>query len=161
MVLHARVGLLCTRAPLPAAHAMTTATRFVPTVRVLRNGGPEVLELRNLLQFPVPLGSVRVAVKSVGVNFHDTYTRTGLYKTPMPFTGGCEGTGVVTEAKGDSAGLRAGDRVAFFHYNSAYATETVVPGAACFRLPDAVSFELGAAALVQGLTVVPCHPCPC
>jgi NADPH:quinone reductase-like Zn-dependent oxidoreductase len=82
----------------------------------------------------------------------DTYTRTGLYPQDVPFTNGCEGAGVVAEVGVGVKDLAVGDRVAFFEYNCAYATEAVVQATSCFKLPDTVSFDLGAALLVQGLT---------
>ena len=82
----------------------------------------------------------------------DTYTRSGLYPQDVPFTNGCEGAGVVAEVGAGVKDLAVGDRVAFFEYNCAYATEAVVQATSCFKLPDTVSFDLGAALLVQGLT---------
>jgi len=119
----------------------------------VKHGAADVLQTCALPVTPLSSAeAVRVAIRSVGVNFHDTYTRTGLYPQDVPFTNGCEGAGVVVEVGAGVKHLAVGDRVAFFEYNCAYATEAVMPATSCFALPDAVSFELGAALLVQGLT---------
>jgi NADPH2:quinone reductase len=65
---------------------------------------------------------------------------------------GCEASGVVTEVGEEDRGFSIGDRVAFFSYASAYTTHTVVPQSSCYKLPDGLSTELAAAALVQGFT---------
>jgi NADPH2:quinone reductase len=95
---------------------------------------------------------VRVAIRSAGVNFHDTYCRSGLYPNTLPITNGCEGAGIITEVGPHVDEFVVGDRVAFFEYNCAYATEAQVPATSCFKLPDSLPFDIGAAVLVQGLT---------
>ena len=129
-------------------------SRHYRVVQVIYHvGGPEVLSYAHLPSQPVQDETVRVSIERIGVNYHDTYTRTGLYPLPLPFTVGCEASGIVTEVGEQVHNLSVGDRVAFFEYNSAYATEAVVPSSSCYALPDDVSYEHGAAALVQGLTV--------
>lgn len=142
---------------LRSKNASTGGSNCYDAVRVHQTGDPSVLQYdQNLPCVPLVAAQqqVRVSIRSIGVNFHDTYTRTGLYPIhPLPFTVGCEAAGVVTEV-GDNAPhkINIGDRVAFFEYNTGYASEAVVHQDSCFVLPDSVSFELGAAALVQGLT---------
>mmetsp|Transcript_3652 Transcript_3652/g.5356 ORF Transcript_3652/g.5356 Transcript_3652/m.5356 type:complete len:368 (-) Transcript_3652:137-1240(-) len=124
-------------------------------VQVYETGGPEVLTYNPHVPSKTCLepDEVRVSIQKIGVNYHDTYTRTGLYpSTTLPFVVGCEASGEITEMGTNHKRLKVGDRVAFFHYNCGYATEAVVPQDSCFSLPDDVSYELGAASLVQGLT---------
>ena len=122
-------------------------------IRVPVHGGAGVLERTTLPRPQLPHGlAVRVSIRCVGVNYHDTYTRSGLYPNKLPFTNGCEGAGVITEVGPDVTNVMVGDRVAFFEYNCAYASEAVIDAASCFKLPEEVSFEIGAAVLVQGLT---------
>ena len=122
-------------------------------IRVPVHGGAGVLEKTTLPRLQLPHGlAVRVSIRCVGVNYHDTYTRSGLYPNKLPFTNGCEGAGVITEVGPDVTNVMVGDRVAFFEYNCAYASEAVIDAASCFKLPEEVSFEIGAAVLVQGLT---------
>jgi NADPH:quinone reductase-like Zn-dependent oxidoreductase len=131
--------------------SMTAAT--YRAIRVLKHGSADVLRVCSLPRAPLPdSASVRISIKNVGVNFHDTYTRSGLYPNSLPFTNGCEGAGVVTELGSDVKDLSVGDRVAFFEYNCAYASEAIVRRSSVFKLPDNLSFALGAAVLVQGLT---------
>ncbi|MGD8860850.1 MAG: quinone oxidoreductase [Myxococcales bacterium] len=120
-------------------------------VFVTRHGGPEVLELREHDPGDPGPGQVRVRVEAAGVNFIDTYFRTGAYPGKPPFVDGMEGAGVV-EAAGAGAGLAAGARVAWAQVPGSYATHLVGPESALVALPDAVSCELGAAAMLQGMT---------
>lgn len=132
------------------------AARRRSAVLLRRLGDANVL--RNALEHdlrrePVLPGHVGVDVQYAGVNFHDTYVRTGLYPSAsLPVVCGCEGAGVVTEASGPAAQFAVGDRVAFFEYNSAYASHTTVPQTSCFKVPEGLDLQLAAAALVQGFT---------
>jgi NADPH2:quinone reductase len=121
-------------------------------VQAARTGGPEVLEAIDL---PVPQpgpGQVRVRHHAIGLNFIDTYQRTGLYPIRMPAVLGQEGAGVV-DALGDGvSGWALGDRVAYSGQTGAYAAFHVVPAARLIRLPDSVSFEVAAASMLKGMT---------
>jgi len=126
-------------------------------IRFHTKGGPEVLQLDEI---PVPVpgaGEVRIALHFAGVNFIDTYFRSGLYDPgPLPARVGKEGAGVVTavgEGVGDGmVGPRVGDRVAFWSASGSYADEVLLPAAQALPLPSALSFELGAALPLQGMT---------
>ncbi len=126
-------------------------------IRFHSKGGPEVLQLDEI---PVPVpgpGEVRVGLRFAGVNFIDTYFRSGLYDAgPLPARVGKEGAGVVTavgDGVGDgSVGPRVGDRVAFWSATGSYADEVLLPAAQALPLPSALSFELGAALPLQGMT---------
>lgn len=134
-------------------NTLSRALRGYNAIQVFRTGGPECLRfVKDIPTLPLSSNEVRVSTRSIGVNYHDTYIRTGLYPANLPCILGCEASGLITETGGKTDNLHVGDRVAFFHYNSGYSTEAVVPEDACFKLPDNVSFELGAASLVQGLT---------
>lgn len=115
-------------------------------------GGPEVLKLE---ERPTPIpgpGQALVRLFAVGVNFIDIYQRAGWYKVPLPAIPGGEGAGVV-EAVGEGvADARPGDRVAFFGASGCYAEYALAPAEKLAPLPAALSFEQGAAAMVQGVT---------
>ena len=122
-------------------------------VQMSRTGGPEVLEVVDLpLPEPGP-GQVRVRHAAIGVNFIDTYQRTGLYPVRLPAILGGEGAGTV-EAVGEGVTrLKAGDRVAYSSGGSGgYAEAALVQADRAARLPDAISFEVAAAAMLKGMT---------
>lgn len=123
-------------------------------IRISRNGGPEVMEYVDVeVGAPGP-GEARVRHEAIGINFIDVYFRTGLYPQPLPASLGMEGAGVV-EAIGEGVTeVAVGDRVAYAgRPNGAYAEMRNMPSNILLRLPDAVSFETGAAMMLQGLTV--------
>ena len=121
-------------------------------IRVHETGGPEVLRLETLPTPEPGPGEARVRHSAVGLNFIDTYFRSGLYKAPLPFTPGNEGAGVV-EAVGEGvSSVQPGDRVAYTAGPGSYAEARVVPADRLVRLPDAVSEEVAAAILLKGLT---------
>ncbi len=115
-------------------------------------GGPEVIEWREVdLPDPGP-GEVLLRHEAIGLNFIDTYHRSGLYPIELPGTLGLEAAGTV-EAVGDGVGLSVGDRVATFGPNrAAYADAQLTTEASLFRLPDAIPFDIAAAVLLKGLT---------
>ncbi|KAK1981680.1 hypothetical protein LZ30DRAFT_688990 [Colletotrichum cereale] len=124
-------------------------------VQITRTGGVEVLDHLTDLPVPVPAeGQVLVRNAYAGVNFIDTYFRTGLYPAPLPLTLGREGAGVVAAAHPSvsSSGFAPGDRVVFMGTVGSYAAYSAVPAAQLVRVPDAVSTDQAAAALLQGLT---------
>jgi NADPH2:quinone reductase len=123
-------------------------------IRINRIGGPEVMEYVDVeVGAPGP-GQARVRHEAIGVNFIDVYFRSGLYPQPLPGGLGKEGAGVV-EAIGDGVTeVAVGDRVAYAGGpNGAYAQVRNMPAEHLLRLPDAISFETGAAMMLQGLTV--------
>jgi NADPH2:quinone reductase len=97
-------------------------------------------------------GQVRVAVRAAGVNFIDVYFRTGLYPRPLPFVAGLEGAGSVEAVGPGVRDLAPGDRVAWASAPGSYADCAVAPAEALVRVPDAVSDEDAAAAMLQGMT---------
>ncbi len=122
-------------------------------IRFHRTGGPEVLCLEEVeIGAPAP-GEARVRHHAIGLNFIDTYHRSGLYPLPLPSGIGLEGAGVV-EAVGEGVrDLAVGDRVAYAGGPvGAYSEVRCLPAERLLRLPEALSFETGAAMMLQGLT---------
>jgi NADPH2:quinone reductase len=121
-------------------------------IQAVRTGGPEVLEVVDL---PVPSpgpGQILVRHQAVGLNFIDTYHRSGLYPMKMPAVLGLEAAGVV-EALGEGVTrFKAGDRVAYNGTLGAYAEAAVVPADRAVKVPDGVSLETAAAVLLKGMT---------
>jgi NADPH2:quinone reductase len=120
-------------------------------VRAARTGGPEVLEVVDL---PVPEpgpGQLRIRQHAIGINFIDTYFRSGLYPMRMPAVLVQEGAGVVDAIGEGVAGWAPGDRV-YAGQAGAYAELTLASAARAIRLPDGVSFEVAAAGMLKGMT---------
>jgi NADPH2:quinone reductase len=116
-------------------------------------GGPENLRYLDLPDpgSPAP-GYAVVQLEAIGVNFIDVYFRTGLYKAPeTPVRLGNEGAGVVVAA-GEGVGLAVGSRVAYAMARGSYAEYATVPAAQLVPLPEAISYEQGAALMLQGMT---------
>jgi len=126
---------------------MTKAIRFHQT------GGSDVLQYESIDLPPAAAGEVRVRHTAVGVNFIDTYFRSGLYPAPLPSGLGKEMAGVV-EALGDGVtGFAVGDRVATGSGpNGTYAEASNMPAKELVKIPDGVSDEVAAAAMLKGLT---------
>ena len=122
-------------------------------VQIRQNGGPEQMELVDLEVGQPGPGEIRIRHRAAGLNFIDVYQRTGLYKNPLPLTLGMEGAGIV-EAVGEGvAHLKAGDRAAYAsHPPGSYCEARVMPAKNVCKLPDAISFETGAAMMLKGLT---------
>lgn len=120
---------------------------FVP-----RFGGPEVLERRAHDPGEPAAGQARVRVEAVGVNFIDTYQRSGAYPRPTPFALGLEGAGVVERVGEGVSELRPGQRVAWAQVPGSYADALVAPAQALIAVPDDVATDVAAAALLQGMT---------
>ena len=121
--------------------------------RIERTGGPEVIGWVDMELPPPGAGEVRMRNAAVGLNFIDTYHRSGLYPVPLPSGLGLEASGVI-EAVGDGVtDFAPGDRVATFAPLGAYATVRNLPAADLFRLPDSIDHETAAAVLLKGLTV--------
>jgi len=121
-------------------------------IRVHAVGGPEVLVLE---ETPSPSPGPKealVRLSAAGVNFIDIYHRIGLYPLSLPFTPGNEGAGVVEAVGPDVSEVKPGDRVAYAMATGSYAELAVVPAWRLVPIPDTVSFESAAAAMLQGMT---------
>ena len=121
-------------------------------IRVHEHGGPEVLRVEDLpIPTPAP-GEALAKLAAIGVNYIDTYQRKGLYKGPLPFPLGSEGAGVVEAVGPDVTEFRAGDRVAYAGVLGSYAEYNLVPAERLVKLPLALDAQVGAAAMLQGMT---------
>src|SRR5688500_541769 len=121
-------------------------------VVVTEPGGPDAL---TLVEAPMPEpgpGEALVAIKFSGVNFIDTYFRTGLYKAERPIAIGSEGSGVVERVGRNVTEVSPGDRVAWAMTRGSYAEAALVPSAQLVRIPEGVGFDLAAAIMLQGMT---------
>ncbi|MCD7049513.1 quinone oxidoreductase [Rhodococcus sp. BH2-1] len=122
-------------------------------IRFHETGGPEVLKWESVdVGDPGP-DEVRVRHEAVGLNFADTYFRTGLYPAPLPAGMGVEAAGVVEAVGPGVEGFAAGDRVTYTGSPlGAYSTERVLPAEHLIALPDGIAFETAAAMTMRGLT---------
>lgn len=126
---------------------------MVKAIRVHKVGGPEVLSYEDItLPQPGP-GEVLVRNRAIGLNFIDTYFRTGLYPAPqMPFVPGNEGAGEVLSVGANVTEFKPGDRVAYVATLGSYADERIVAVNSVVALPEAVSFEAAASMMLKGMT---------
>ncbi len=132
-------------------------------IQAERTGGPEVL---GAVDLPTPEpgpGQIRVRQAAIGLNFIDTYHRTGLYPVKMPLVLGQEGAGVVDAVGEGVSRFAVGDRAAYgTGPMGAYAAFHVVPEGRAVKLPESISFETAAAAMLKGMTteflVRRCYP---
>ncbi|RZJ11908.1 MAG: quinone oxidoreductase [Haliea sp.] len=122
-------------------------------VQINQHGGPEELRLVEVSVGEPGPGEIRIRHKAIGLNFIDTYQRSGLYQMPMPLQLGMEASGIV-EAVGEGVThLKAGDRAAYASTPpGSYSDVRVMPAKCVCKLPDAISFETGAAMMLKGLT---------
>lgn len=121
-------------------------------IRITTHGGPEVLEYQDVPDPQPNAGEVVVDIAAAGVNFIDTYHRSGLYPVDLPFTIGVEGAGTVA-AVGDGVDTVAvGDRVASVQLRGSYAEAAVADAATVVPVPDDVGLDVAAAVLLQGMT---------
>jgi len=121
-------------------------------IRIHQTGGPEVLQWEQIEVGPPGPGELKIRQEAAGLNFIDVYHRTGLYPRPMPFIPGVEGAGIVDAIGKDVTRLKVGDRVAYAGPMGGYAEERLIDADRAVRLPDGISSEQAAAAMLQGLT---------
>jgi NADPH2:quinone reductase len=122
-------------------------------IRIYETGGPEVLRYEDVELPPPAAGEVRIRHTAIGVNFIDTYHRSGLYKLPLPTGIGGEAAGTVEALGAGVSALKAGNRVAYAGTIGAYAEANNVPADKLVKIPKSVSDEDAAAALLKGMTV--------
>ena len=125
----------------------------VKAVQIDQTGGPEQLKLVEVMVGDPGPGEIRIRHQAIGLNYIDVYQRTGVYALPLPLRLGMEGAGVV-EAVGEGVThLKVGDRAAYASLPpGSYSEARVMPAWCVCRLPDAISFETGAAMMLKGLT---------
>ena len=123
---------------------------------VIREYGAADVMNAEQVEIPVPgRGELHIKQTMVGVNYHDVYVRSGLYKTlALPGTPGCEATGIVAKIGDDVTGFAVGDRVAYVTAGyGAYASERILPAALALKLDDEISDGLAASTLLRAMTV--------
>lgn len=119
-----------------------------------KTGGPEVLQWRGVRLEKPDEGQVRIRHTAVGLNYIDTYQRSGLYPVPVPGSIGQEAAGIVEAVGAGVSHIKVGDRVAYAGGPpGAYAEARVMPGAPLVKVPDGVSDQQAAAVLLKGMTV--------
>ena len=119
-------------------------------IQIDKQGGPEVMEWRELPDPKPGPGDLLVDVAAAGLNYIDTYHRSGLYQVAMPYTLGLEGAGTVIEVGADVTGYAVGDRVAWASAPGSYAEQAVVPARGVMKVPSDVSLEIAAAVAAAG-----------
>lgn len=121
-------------------------------IQVQKTGGPEALTLVDL---PIPKPKANeaiVKIAAIGINFIDVYFREGRYPAPVPFVDGQEAAGAVVEVGADVTTVKPGDRVAYTGVIGAYAEYAAVPADRLVRVPDKITDQQAAAAMLQGMT---------
>ncbi|MEI7538311.1 MAG: quinone oxidoreductase [Comamonadaceae bacterium] len=122
-------------------------------IRIDQHGGPEQLKLVQVTVGEPAAGEIRIRHHAVGLNFIDVYQRSGLYQMPMPLQLGMEAAGVVEAVGSGVTHLKVGDRAAYASQPpGSYCDLRVMPAKCVCKLPDAISFETGAAMMLKGLT---------
>jgi NADPH2:quinone reductase len=126
---------------------------MVHAIRIHQTGGPDAMKWEDV-DVPAPgPGQVRLKQHAIGVNFIDTYQRSGLYKMPMPFIPGNEGAGEVVAVGPGVTEFKVGDRGAYAGAVGSYAMERVMPADRLVKLPDSIDYKTAAAMMLQGMTV--------
>jgi NADPH2:quinone reductase len=126
---------------------------MVHAIRIHQNGGPEVMQWESVEVGEPGPGQVRLKQHAVGVNYIDTYQRSGLYKMPLPFITGNEGAGEVVAVGPGVTEFKVGDRGAYASPVGSYAEERLMPVDRLVKLPDSIDYKTGAAMMLQGMTV--------
>lgn len=122
-------------------------------IRIHQHGGPEVMKWEAVeVGSPGP-GEVRLKHHAVGLNYIDTYHRSGLYKLSPPIVIGMEGAGEVVAVGANVAEFKVGDRVAYANPIGAYAEERLIPANRIVKLPAGIDYKTAAAMMLQGMTV--------
>ena len=122
-------------------------------IRYHKQGGPEVLQVDEVQVGDPGQGQVRVRHTAIGVNFVDTYQRSGLYPMQLPQTAGNEGAGIVDAVGPGVTELKAGDRIAYTGLPGSYCEMRIVPADRMVKLPQGISEEQAASMMLKGLTV--------
>ncbi len=121
-------------------------------IRISQYGGAEVLSFEDVDVADPGEGQVRITVEAAGVNFIDTYHRTGLYPLNLPLTLGLEGAGIVNAVGAGVSDLTEGDRVAWKSVEGSYAEQVVAAASEVVKIPSDVATKTAAAVMLQGLT---------
>ena len=123
-------------------------------VKIEKNGGPEVLEIKNVDSKDPRPDQVLIEQKAIGLNYIDTYHRTGMYPLPLPTGIGLEGAGVIKKIGSKVKDFSIGDMVAYAGVPlGAYAEERVYAADKLVKLPEGITAEIAASIMTKGLTV--------
>lgn len=123
-------------------------------IQILQPGGPEALQL---VELPTPSpgpGQALIRIEASGINFIDIYLREGRYPAPLPYTLGQEAAGTIIALGDDTSasGFKVGDRVAWAHFPGTYAQLAVAPVSLLVHVPESITSQQAAAAMLQGMT---------
>ncbi len=121
-------------------------------IRIHEHGGPDALRYEDVPDPKPRDGEALVKLEAIGLNYIDTYHRTGLYPLGLPFIPGLEGSGIVESVGSGVSEVAVGDRVAYGSVPNSYADFVVAPGEKLVRLPSDLDTKTGAAAMLQGMT---------
>ena len=123
-------------------------------IRVHKQGGPEEMKWEEVALPEIQKNDVLIKHTAIGLNYIDTYHRSGLYPMPVPLTLGIEGAGIIIEAGENVKDLNVGDRVAYASPpTGSYAEAKVMPANRLVKIPDNISDEIAAAIMLKGMTV--------
>ena len=125
---------------------------MVAAVRVHQTGGPEVLKYEDVPVKEPGQGEIKIKQTAIGLNYIDTYFRSGLYPAQLPFVAGNEGAGVVTAVGPGVKGIKKGDRVAYVFTLGAYAAERILPAERAVKIPPKIDDKTAAAMMLKGMT---------
>jgi NADPH2:quinone reductase len=126
---------------------------MVHAIRIHEVGGPEKMKWEEVEVGAPGAGQIRIKTSAAGLNYLDTYHRTGLYKLPLPLTLGTEGSGVVTAVGEGVSDIKVGDRVAYASAPlGSYSEERLMQADRCVVLPDGIDDKLAAAIMLKGMT---------
>ena len=122
-------------------------------IQISKNGGPEVLELKDISLEKPTAKEVTIEHKAIGLNYIDTYHRSGLYTLKLPTGIGAEGAGIITEVGSDVKDFKTGDRVSYAGAPlGSYSTHRNYPTKNLVKVPDNISFKVAATLMTKGLT---------
>ena len=121
-------------------------------VQITEFGGPEVMKYQDLPDLSPNEGQALVQIEAVGVNYTDTYSRSGVNPTTLPWVVGVEGAGVVKEVGPNVTQVREGDSVVYCGIPGSYAEQAIVPADRLIKIPKGLDSKASAAAMLQGMT---------
>ena len=120
---------------------------------IKKTGGPEVLELKDINLSDPKSGEVLIRQVAIGLNYIDTYHRSGLYPVPLPSGIGLEGAGIIEKVGPNTNGFVEGDKVAYAAAPiGSYASHRIYPTKSLVKVPDGIDLEVVAAIMTKGLT---------
>ena len=122
-------------------------------IEISKNGGPEVLELKNITLNKPGAGEVTIELKAIGLNYIDTYHRSGLYPLKLPTGIGAEGAGIITDVGSNIKDFKVGDKVSYAGAPlGSYSTHRNYPTNNLVKVPENIDLEIAATLMTKGLT---------